>query len=253
MTTAHPAEDTLRAHLDGELPPAEGAALAAHLEGCAACARQLDVLRQEEAEARALLATLDVPAPTELAWKRVQRRTRGGAGGGRTLLRAAVVLLVAGGVLSATVPGSPVRDWIAGAVRDDAPAPVVTSTREAAPPPAVVEAAVSILPESAARVVLTDVAPGTPVRLRLHGGDRLRLHTTGEAAARFGTAADRIEASLAGITAVRVEIPRVGPPVTVEVNGEVLARRVGGELRLSTQAMQAVEANGDEVVVEVQR
>jgi hypothetical protein len=253
MTTAHPPEDTLRAHLHGELPPAEDAEAVAHVEACAACRSRLDVLRREEAEAQALLATLDVPAPTDLAWKRVQRRTRGGAGGGRTLLRAAVVLLIAGGTLSAAVPGSPVRDWIEGAVRGEEAAPTVTATREAAPAHAPEEAAVSIVPEAAARVVLDGVAPGTPVVLRLHDGDRLRLHTTGDVAARFGTAANRIEASLAGVASIRVEIPRVGPPVTLEVNGEVMARREAGELRLPTGTTRSLQANGDEVVVEVPR
>jgi len=256
MTTLHPSEDTLRAHLDGELPPAERVEVSAHLEACAACARQLDEMRRDEAEAARLLATLDVPAPTDLAWKRVQRRTRGRAGGGRTLLRAAVVLLIAGGALSAAVPGSPVRGWIETALMGDEPLPAVTATREAAPPAsveAVEEAAVSILPESAARIVLSNVTAGTPVVLRLHDGDWLRLHTTGGPAGPFRTAPDRIEASLAEVTAVRIELPRGGPDVTVEVDGRVLARMGGGELRLSTGTLQAVRTAGDDVVVEVPR
>jgi hypothetical protein len=52
-------EGQLRAYLDGELPPAERAALSTHMAGCSACQGQLDRQRLVAARVRSLL-----PAPS---------------------------------------------------------------------------------------------------------------------------------------------------------------------------------------------
>jgi hypothetical protein len=254
MTTAHPAEDTLRAFLDDELLPAEREDLDSHVGECTRCHRTLDALRREEAEARALLESLDVPAPVDMAWRRVRRRNVTGAGGGRNLLRAALVLLIAAGAVSATVPGSPVRGWLEDVVRGENPVPPqIAVNREAAAAPEPEGGAVSIVPEDAARVVLTDVPSGTPLVLRLHDGERLRLHAAGGPAGPFRTATNRIHASLGDATRLRLEVPRGGPAVTVEVNGAVVARKEAGELRLTATGIDTVRSVGDEVTVKVPR
>ena len=51
---------TLQAYLDGQLPPAEASAIAAHLEECDACTAALDALRQVD-EALATIPILPEP------------------------------------------------------------------------------------------------------------------------------------------------------------------------------------------------
>ncbi len=53
----------LRAHLDGELPPPDAAALAAHLEQCPACANQLREIAARAGRVAGVLRALE-PAPS---------------------------------------------------------------------------------------------------------------------------------------------------------------------------------------------
>jgi anti-sigma factor RsiW len=66
------AQEQMSAWLDGELPEAAGAALAAHLERCEACRRELLQLRALDAA----LDNLAAPVPTGLAEKVAARRRR---------------------------------------------------------------------------------------------------------------------------------------------------------------------------------
>ena len=112
----HLGEGTLQALLDGELSPPEHAAAEAHLAGCPSCAAELRDLRALNERMAGLLALGDHPAPVAQAQMRMRARRLRST---RTfswqaaLLRAAVLVLAFAGVAAATVPGSPVREWIA--------------------------------------------------------------------------------------------------------------------------------------------
>src|SRR5215813_2743051 len=60
--------ERLSAFVDGELPPAEAAALRAHAAGCAACTAALEELRAMVANARGL----DAPEPPATLWASIE-------------------------------------------------------------------------------------------------------------------------------------------------------------------------------------
>jgi Putative zinc-finger len=240
----HLDEGTLQALLDGELPPAEASAAEAHLAACTGCAAELRALKALHGRLGALLGAADVPAPVAQAQmamrrRRVQRQERM-AEARRALLRAAVLVLgLAGAAAAATIPGSPVRQWIAGVVAPAAPeAPLREELAEetAAPAPAPVPppAGVSILPdEGTIRVVLSGAAEGLVVRARLSDAGRAAVTASGAAAgARFRTGPGKIEVVGAGPGEVMVELPRSARAAFVEVNGRVYVAKDGQRLRV---------------------
>lgn len=89
---SHPDEGVLQELLDGELAPADAAAVRAHLEGCAPCTAALAELEAMQVEADAIVSRLPLDPPLARPVRRVQPR--------RTNLRllglAASTLLVAG-------------------------------------------------------------------------------------------------------------------------------------------------------------
>jgi anti-sigma factor RsiW len=94
----------LSAWLDGELAEATGAALSAHLEGCAACRREFSQLQALDAA----LGNLAAPVPTGLADKVAAqiRRPRRRSGWQAAALAACLVLGIAlGGTMARTFYG----------------------------------------------------------------------------------------------------------------------------------------------------
>lgn len=269
---SHPAEGTLQAHLDGELPRADRAEVERHLEGCAACRAVAERLRAAAASLTGVLALLDRPAPTERALGAASRqrwRRWVGVDAGQVLRRAAVLVVGVATVASATVPGSPLRGWIAGLVRPDAPASVpagdsVAAAVPGAPPagapapgaavpgaaPAASAAGVSVLPElGRVRVVLTAPSPDLRIRVRLSDDPYSDVRATGLASgARFRTGPGRVEVSGAGAGEVEVVIPRGARSAVVEVDGRAYFRKDGEGIRLLAPAS---DSSGSEVVFTV--
>jgi hypothetical protein len=151
-------EGTLLRLLDGELPPAERRAADAHLTACAACAAELEALRERARRVRAALdaAVRDVPVPpfprAAVAGAAAARR----AGAWRGPLRAAAAVTLAAGLALAAPP---VRDFVRGLAGaparpagDDVPAP----------PPAPGPAAAPALGGSAGAPPLVEFAPDGP-------------------------------------------------------------------------------------------
>jgi len=103
MSTCEDVRERLDDFVDGLLEPAEAAAVAGHLEGCASC-------REEERALRALLrdaaALADTVAPPRDLWPAIERRLRHGSGAWLRGLAAAAALLVAvgGALLARTAP-----------------------------------------------------------------------------------------------------------------------------------------------------
>lgn len=231
-----------------------------HLESCPSCRRSLEDSRARSASVAAFLGALDV-APGDLEAAREAVRRRVGAESARTAdavdlgarrasrpvrrawwsaSKAAGLLLVTGAGLSA-LPGSPVRRWLAerGAPAPEAVAPeALTAPASAAAP--VDEGGVRMaLDGSPLAVILSDVAPGTEVRLRWIPGREAAIFTGPES--RFTSGVGRIEAAGAS-GVVRVELPREGNPVTLEVNGRVLLRTGAAGLEVSGPVVSRDEA-----------
>jgi hypothetical protein len=254
----HPVEGTLQALLDDEVRPIERADLERHVVACDACTAQLQALRTASAGLTAALGLIDEPAPVEQArWRFQGRRRRGTWIDGTTLRRTAVLLVGTAAVLSAAVPGSPVREWLSdrwGENENVAVTTEPTTTPEAEPSIAAAEsgpAGVSVRPtDGRMRVVLRDLAPGVRLRVQLHDGERVGVWATGEAAqARFRTAPERIEVEGASAGELLVEIPRASRHLTMEVNGRVYLLKDGDQLRFPGPA---ADTAGPEILFEVQ-
>jgi anti-sigma factor RsiW len=273
---SHPAEGTLQALLDGELPRADRAEVELHLRGCSACRGEAERLRAAAAALTAALALVDRPAPTERALAATSRRRWRrwvGVDAGRVMRRAAVLVLGVATVASATVHGSPVRGWIAGLVHRVAPsaAPGPDNTPAAVPGgapgaatagapaagaaapgahPAASAAGVSVLPElGRVRVVLTAPSPELRIRVRLSDDTYSDVRASGLASgARFRTGPGRVEVSGAGAGEVEVVIPRGARSAVVEVDGHPYFRKDGDGIRLLAPAS---DSSGSEVVFTV--
>jgi hypothetical protein len=256
--TTHPEEGTLQALLDGEVRPEERAALERHLAECPACAAEAEALREASAVFGSAVLLLDPPtepAAVERARWRLEGvrrdRARAAGWGGATARRAALLLLGSAAVLSATVPGSPVREWLAGS--NDAPVAAVHEEETAAPVAmraAAAPSGVSVRPETGRmRVVLRDLAPGVGLRVQLHDGERVGVWASGEAArAPFRTAPERIELDGAAGGEIRVEVPRATAHFVLEVNGRTYLVKERDGLRFPGPEADTVEP---EIVFEV--
>jgi hypothetical protein len=255
----HPGEGTLQALLDDELAGDERAGLERHLAECSECALELDALRGASAVfAAAVRLTDEAPQTEQARWRFEGRRRRGGGRGAAIALRRAAVLIVgSAAVLSATVPGSPLREWlverwdraVAVAPTADAPAAAPTAAVEQ-PTAAAAPAGVSVRPlDGRMRVVFNEPAAGVRLRVRLFDGERVGVWATGEATqAHFRTAPDRIEVDGVSAGEVRVEIPRAAREFTLEVNGRVYLRKDGEQLRFPGPA---ADTTGPEILFEV--
>jgi anti-sigma factor RsiW len=248
---AHLSEGRLQAYLDGALVGGERNEVANHLAECTACEAELALLAGAAADFTTAVGVLDVTPPLERAELAMGWRRRGaerrGVGAARPYLRAAMLVLGFAATASAALPGSPLRSWAARAWQG---APAASPPTAAVPDlPAQVEAdepaGISILPrEGEARVVITTLAPGGRVRVRLGEGSQVTLEASGGGEdARFRTAPGRIEAMGGGAGEFRIEAPR-GARTTVEVAGVVVAIADQGVLRPAAGA----ELVGDTVV-----
>jgi hypothetical protein len=255
----HPGEGTLQALLDGELRFDKRAELELHLAECAVCTADMQDLRDASALFSTALPLVDVPAPAaeQARWRLEGRRRRTAAPAGSALRRAALLIVGSAAVLSATVPGSPVREWLAERLTTQPAAEQVSGPHDAVPAiasdeaaPAAAPAGVSVRPaEGRMRVVLLGATDGVRLRVRMHDGESVGVWTSGEGTpAHFRTAPDRIEVEGVRAGEVRVEIPRAGQHFILEVDGRVYLRKDGEQLRFSGPAADTV---GPEILFEV--
>lgn len=201
-----------------------------HVETCAPCADALS-----EAERRAItvteaLASLDDPV-VDLEKARASTRAKLDHASERALRaggwwmpahmgRAAAVLLVAAGAVSA-LPGSPVRQWIAG---DEAGPPTEPAVRMA-PEQEAQSAGVTVpLANTGIRVLVSSLGPLDRLEVVWVDGGSARVDAP--PGSRFSYAEGRVEALVAG-GSVRIELPRSGAPVTLEVDGTPYLSRIG--------------------------
>lgn len=245
----HIDEGDLQAFLDAELRLPERRRIELHLEECSRCEAVAAGLRELGSTFSSAVRLVDVeparagapPVPAVSS----QPPARGILVGARRWLpRAAVFLVFLGAAASATVPGSPVRRWIADLTPARPPAEV---------PAAIVEAPAPVPPPAREAGVFVDAVDGE-VEVALHGANGLRVRafvvdgvragvtgTGGAAASRFRTGAGTIEVSEASGGELRIEIPRAIPLATVIINDEVVLRKLNDRIDLSAGA-PALEA-----------
>lgn len=254
-TMQHPGEGVLQEMLDEELPAAEREAVRVHVAGCLACRRELEVLREADATLSGALALLDdraAPAVAGVAGPGVRTappRRRPWA----ALPRAAALVLFLGvaAAASATIPGSPVRDWARALIARPDPAPEPPVQRPALEAAAVEpEAGVWVATEGGAvEIVLRDAASGLQVSAALTDGGRAGVYASGPAAtARFTTSLGRIEVAGATAGVLEIEIPRSARTATVVLNGRDRLVKDGEQLRV---ALPGGEASGNRVTFRV--
>lgn len=251
----HLEEGTLQALLDGEL--AEGVEREAlrHLRSCLVCTRLRDELESGAGAFEEALTWLDFPGDAVAA----QRTVRGGweegathpsgavrlrrGWGGASLARAAVLLLVFAAAASATMPGSPVRDWFAPRQKPAEAIAVRSSTAPALPAEVAIESGVSIEPAGGAfRVLLAEPSPELQIHASLVDSPRGGVFAPAESEARFRTAPGLIEVFGGPATELRIEVPREVSHASIEIDGRVYLVKEGDHLRLAVGAAEGGSA-----------
>lgn len=207
-----------------------------HAESCAECESALLEARHRSDEIGRALDALDALAP-DVEEARTRIRARIDARAARELRagarwwsghlgRAAAVLLVATGAVSA-LPGSPVRGWLS------APEEVGHTVQEAAPA-AAQEAGTSgvavTVPIGGIRVLIHSLGPID--RLEVVWSDQATARVDAPAGSRFTYGEGRVEAMVAG-GRVRVELPRSGEAVSLEVDGRPYLARRGDDIEVT--------------------
>ena len=229
----HLDEGTLQSFLDDELATRDRAAAAEHMMGCAACRTAHDELRRANALFSEAMAELDV-APPEASAPRARPGRGVARAGTRSFAKAAGLMLFLAAAASAAVPGSPVREWIVGAVGAEpeasAPAPDVEAVVAEAPPAP--PAGLSIMPRSGQVVIEIAGLDGTAIRVQQGTGEAVTVASRGaERDPSFRSAAGRIGVRNGVGGELLVELPTTLASARVVVDGRVYARVVDGELR----------------------
>jgi hypothetical protein len=207
-----------------------------HLESCTGCESAVHEAEQRAAQIERSLASLENPEiDLEAARARIRARVdarteRNIRGGARWwtghLGRAAAVLLIATGAVSA-LPGSPVRSWIAG---PEEPTHVVPAAATETFQEAVTSGVAVPVPAGGIRVVLSSLGPVGPIEVVWV--DEATARVDAPAGSRFTYGEGRVEAMVAG-GPVRIELPRAGAAVAIEVDGQTYLTRSGAQLQLT--------------------
>lgn len=250
MMIWHPTFSSLRAFAGGDLRSPALDRVAAHLARCSRCRKQVAQVREFVRIAR---EATELPLPSDI-WTRVEaRRARGeevllpvSSGSpvqaqrrrfmrsSQSLTRAAVLLFVIAGLASASLPGSPVRDWWIGTFMSRAS----TATPDGLSPQAVPDMAtedatgVWIAPvDGTVLILVEDPNPELQMRMRLTDDPEVSVQATGAArTGAFRTSAGRVVLVRPGAGELRLEIPRTLPSVLLQVDGEIILRKQGSEL-----------------------
>ena len=235
---SHYTEGVLQAYLDNEVAADTRAQIAAHVNGCVACAARLQELRELGLNFTAAVQGVDVaPIPSAaLAELRVRAQrwslTNQWAGSRKALLRAAMLVLGITAVAAATVPGSPIRGWLVQAwrsVRAEQAVETAPVTPQVVPSPVAEEPTpLRIAPENdRIRIRLQSPAEGTRIHVVLIDEDRAAVEATGR---RFRTQPGLME--ITGSSGnVRISLPRAVGEASVEVDGRLYVSKEGRDLR----------------------
>lgn len=224
----HLDEETLQRLLHGELAGPGESRARTHLASCRECARRLEEAAREEERIFGLLETLDHAPPATgpesiLAGGPAPERWR-------SRIAAGVAFLLVVGGIAVAVPGSPVRDWVRGALRGEPPPAAVEADR----PGEESVAGVSVDPGELIEVafeesqergrILVRLVRAPELQVRIHGGSPgIRVHS------------DRIVVANAGSAAsYEILVPESAPRVRVRVGARVLFEKEDEEARAPT-------------------
>lgn len=234
----------LQAMLDEELEPAEARVAREHLATCIECRRRMAAATEANevlSEALGLMVPREATPVRSLAPP--PSTERGGWRGSLVSLRAAAMLLVFAAGASATIPGSPVRDWLFGAGEAPEVAAVPMATRIAVEE-SVPAAGVGVEPSGGElQIRLEDIAAGVEIRASIVDQPRGGVYGNGEASAgRFRSGEGSIEVSGVPGGSLSIEIPRTATAATVELNGEVRLVKAGDRLELTAEGNDSASA-----------
>ena len=255
-------EGRIQAFLDGELDEQGRIRLLEEMERDPAFAAAVDRQRQRAAEVEAALdrAFSEGTSESDLdqAWERVSVAASAGVEAGRPLLelssttgestvgrprrftaslaKAAALLLFATGVGAATVPGSPIRTWIAdwyGPVEQD---PAITSTEMADGP----ETVGLRLPATTGGLEVSVSGPLTsPLSVSWTDGEELEV--VAATGTRFATSRGRIEVSQVH-GPIEVRVPRQLSELSLVVDGEPYLRKTGEDVEILRAGVDSLPA-----------
>lgn len=237
-------EGRLRAWLDGELTPGEGAEIEAWLEENPDVREKLARLRRREEVVGRALEAMDPTPPTERVRRRLGLSSRIEAASGTghrspqaatagwwarrsRVAQAALFLALLAGGASAALPGSPVRDWMEQLVTKAGPTTPTAVADEAAADDERVGARIAPA-DGAVELELVGLPPGTEIEVMLVESGRASV--TAPRGARFSTAAGRLTATVPG-GPVRVEIP-TSVRAILRVNERMFLEKTGDGLTL---------------------
>ncbi len=240
---SHWDEGRLMAYLDEELPAEDVAVLEGHVAACSNCSSSLDALESGAARIRRELPAFDVPAPLLRVRATLAGRSRARAGSASRRpadgAREAPTRRRSGWwtrrsrlaqAATAAVPGSPVRTWLdrVRGVEAPADASVVPSPVGVAPSP---EGGVRVGPDAGRiRVQLNDVPPGEEIRVTIVDGEEAAVFAP--PGTRLYSGPGRLEANFTS-GPLRIELPGQGRDVSLEADGRVVLRIVGGMIELT--------------------
>ncbi|MEX2584381.1 MAG: hypothetical protein WD766_14020 [Gemmatimonadota bacterium] len=253
---SHLSEGILQALLDDELSPADALDAGRHLSACASCATRFEEVERTSATLTAALRRLDLdphatrPRPLAAPPSMIGRN-RWSTG---PLQKAALLLLTFAAAASATIPGSPVRQWLGSRIQPE-PAPVVMDVPDTSPIGVIAtspaESGVSVLPAGGElRIILTGASPELQVRAVLTSSGRGGVYASGEAtAASFRTAQGLVEVVGAERGELRIEIPRSASSASVIVDGRTYLVKEGDRLHLT---LPTRDTSAAEIVFQIQ-
>lgn len=268
MMRIHPGFDALRRYTreDGDVPDRSVRRVRAHLQDCARCR---DTVEWSRSVVDGYRAATERAAPPE-AWPEVARRVgeadavvlpagpvpvaSPGSAPGRSgrwapfAARAAVLVLLLAGVVSAAVPGSPLRSWLSDVLAEGPPpnAAAEGAAAEAAPATATFVLATD---DGVVRVVFHRPDPGLVLRVRTGAAGELTVRATGPAAAaRFERASSRLDIREAGAGEVLLVLPRSAGEVRVELEGRPVLWQEAGRLIVPVPVSDSA---GSELVIRV--
>ena len=239
---SHFTEGVLQAYLDNEAAADARAQVDAHVAACSACAGRLQELRGLNDTFAVAVGVIDVPVLTQASLTEVRARAAQQSWrdrfttSRRTLSRAAILVLGLTGVAAATVPGSPLRNWLAqswSALTDsEKPAPPVPGATPVVPEVPTTGAARIEAVDGRIRILLRSPAAETRIHVTLIEGTRALVETTGGAAAkRIATGPGRLELIGTGAGDLRIALPREVPNASIEIDGKVYLTKEGDDLR----------------------
>lgn len=224
----HLTDQRLGRYLDGELSDIERSRAERHLEECERCRSELARLHEASEQLNGLIE--EVKLPERLREADVyppKRRERGETSGPTFPLRAATAAAVLLLGVSAAVPGSPVRSWLAGAA-DRVRAALQAGEESAAG--AEPGFGLQIRPaDGQVRVDIRGAAPGTPVAVRMVEDSLAGAWAPG---ARLRSEPGRLEVVDPDRGEVRINVPRRARRAQVTADSRTIFRWKHGRVEV---------------------